>query len=267
MRPTVSTRRIFVGGRVAQPQDRPRAAGVDDGRGAAAQHLHQGKLRAQRCSPGVRLGSNGDKGARRENSGIGANRSSRMATSPRSTIRCHCHPRPRPNRRRGALWHQYHRVGRQSCGGAAFSVVPSSRGGSPQYAVSVGLARGRTAPSSSGEQRQLGASPPQIERNPSAGLPHNSLLSTVDRDAFRCYNVCLRRVNTGRPQVVPNRWRRAVSRREKAGAKSVATAEFTEIRGEPLSAIVLRTLREAIVEGAGSRRGCRRSPTLAAARR
>jgi DNA-binding GntR family transcriptional regulator len=29
----------------------------------------------------------------------------------------------------------------------------------------------------------------------------------------------------------------------------VATAEFTEIRGEPLSAIVLRTLREAIVEG------------------
>jgi DNA-binding GntR family transcriptional regulator len=29
----------------------------------------------------------------------------------------------------------------------------------------------------------------------------------------------------------------------------VATAEFAEIRGEPLSAIVLRTLREAIVEG------------------
>jgi DNA-binding GntR family transcriptional regulator len=33
------------------------------------------------------------------------------------------------------------------------------------------------------------------------------------------------------------------------GAKSVATVGLTEIRGEPLSAIVLRTLREAIVEG------------------
>jgi DNA-binding GntR family transcriptional regulator len=29
----------------------------------------------------------------------------------------------------------------------------------------------------------------------------------------------------------------------------VATVELTEMRGEPLSAIVLRTLREAIVEG------------------
>ena len=53
----------------------------------------------------------------------------------------------------------------------------------------------------------------------------------------------------GAAQVAPNRLRRAVSRRDKAGAKSVATAEFAEIRGEPLSAIVLRTLREAIVEG------------------
>ena len=40
-----------------------------------------------------------------------------------------------------------------------------------------------------------------------------------------------------------------VCRREKVGAKSVATMGLTEIRGEPLSAIVLRTLREAIVEG------------------
>jgi DNA-binding GntR family transcriptional regulator len=38
-------------------------------------------------------------------------------------------------------------------------------------------------------------------------------------------------------------------RRDKAGAKFVATVELTEVRGKPLSAIVLRTLREAIVEG------------------
>jgi DNA-binding GntR family transcriptional regulator len=40
-----------------------------------------------------------------------------------------------------------------------------------------------------------------------------------------------------------------LGRRDKSGAKFVPTIEFTEIRGEPLSAIVLRTLREAIVEG------------------
>lgn len=48
---------------------------------------------------------------------------------------------------------------------------------------------------------------------------------------------------------VPNRRRASLFRRNAVGANPVSTSTLTEIRGEPLSAIVLRTLREAIVEG------------------
>jgi hypothetical protein len=201
---------IFVVGRVAQPPDRPRAAGVDDGRGAAL----------SRCSSGFRLGSS-VMGARRENSGLGANRSSRgmstmaaMSSTPmwpcrlinpgqmnqpgRSITRSACPSKRWPAYRmrsprtatspRATIW--WRRPSQTAAQPPRRRVVAPASVGRPSVMrwrcfldrpVATGAetpVRGQLLPrlwasgaTLTGEQRHVGASPPMLGRNPDAALP------------------------------------------------------------------------------------------------